>query len=362
MLIIEDKEVNEALSMKRCIEAMEQAFGEQSKGMAYSHPRQRYKVPVDPNEPGYFANMIAGAVPSLGVAALRSNSIITQEKVVNDLCRLEFGYPDGRSWGFVILYSLKTGRPLAMIQDFTLSALRVGATTGVALRYLSREDSRTIGLFGSGNEARRNLEAACSVRQIDKCRVFSPNKSHRESFAAEMSQKLGIDVQGVDRAEDAVLGSDIVLCMTNSSQPVFNGELLVPGQTVVTIANSDHVHRRSEVDSSTMIRSALIAINSRATAIDNNQRELLDLIDENHITWDKVHELGNIINDPKLGRTRPDQLIYYKANAGMGIQFAAAGAVIYETCKELKRGHELPDEWFGASVQEWLDKGFQPSP
>ncbi len=362
MLIIEDHLVQEVLSMRDCIDAMELAFSDLANGSAVNHPRQRYKVPADLHAPGYFANIIPGAIPRLGVAALRTDSVISREQVVDGVRRLEFEYPDGRSWGFVLLYSLETGRPLAIIHDFTMSGIRVGATNGAALRALSRKDSKVVGLYGSGNEAGRNLEAVCCVRDIRLCKVFSPNPTHRNNFAREMGEKLGIEIQAVDAPAKVVQGSDIVLCMTNSGEPLFDGKLLVPGQTVVTVVNSDQMHRRSEVDETTFIRSDLIGINSRSTAVNNNQRELLDLIDDKRISWDKVVELGEVLAGKRPGRTRPDQLIYFKPNTGVGIQFAAAGAIVYEACRKLKKGRELPDEWFGADVKGWLDKGFSPSP
>src|SRR3972149_1302022 len=194
MLLISDSEVKQVLKMPECIEAMERAFAEEARGIAVSSPRVRYKVPPDLDKPRYMANIIPGAVPSFGVAALRYDSTIVQERVVGGSKRMDFRYPANRSWGFFMLFSLESGEPLALIHDFGLSAIRVGATTGVAHRGLWRKDSRVVGLLGSGSEARRNLEAICCVRKIEKVRVYSPDKAHREQFAQETSKWL--DVEG----------------------------------------------------------------------------------------------------------------------------------------------------------------------
>ena len=111
-----------------------------------------------------------------------------------------------------------------------------------------------------------------------------------------------------------------------------------------------------------MIRSDFIVLNNIETAITNQQRELLDLIDEEKIRWDRVCELGQVLIGRHPGRTSNRQIIYYKSNTGVGIQFAAAGALIYEACRKKGLGRELPSEWFGADVSEWVDKGFMPSP
>jgi len=257
---------------------------------------------------------------------------------------------------------LETGEPLALIHDFNLSAMRVGATTGIAHRALAKKDSMVVGIFGSGNEARKNLEAICCVRSIERVKVYSPTKEHRDRFAEEMTELLNVEVQPVGSPEAVVKGSDIVMCATNSSEPVFDGNWLEPGQFVTTIANTDGVHRRSEADSATMIRSDLIVLNSRETAITNQQRELLDLIDQGKVSWDKVCELGQVLIGRHPGRTSDQQIIYYKSNTGVGIQFAAGGALIYEACKKQGLGRELPTEWFGADLSLWMDKGFMPSP
>lgn len=363
-LFINASEAAQVLTMRRCIAAMQAAFAEEALGAAVSHPRQRYRVPRETKlgESGYMANIIAGAVPSLKVAALRYDSAIVAEREVYGRVRLDWLYPSRRSWGFVILFSLETGEPLALIQDFTLSPIRVGATTGVAVRALARKDASRVGLFGSGNEARRNLEAICLVRDVEQVKVYSPNQAHRERFAEEMSEQLGVPIRPVGTPEEVVEDADVVMCATSSSEPVFDGKWLRPGQVIVTIANTDMVHRRTEADDTTMLRSDLIVLNSKATLVSNRQRELLDLIEAGKIGWDKVAELGDVVTGRHPGRTSDEQIIYYKSNTGVGIQFAAVGAIIYEECRARGLGREVPTEWFGAPLDEWLDQGFSPSP
>lgn len=362
MLLISDPEVEKVLKMADCIEAMERAFAEEARGIAVNRPRTRYKVPPDLDKPGYMANIIPGAVPSSGVAALRYDSTIVQERVFAGTKRMDFPSPKKRSWGFVLLFSLETGEPLALIHDFTLSAIRVGATTGVAHRVLSKRDAKVVGLFGSGNEAKRNLEAICAVRKIETVKVYSSTKEHREKFAEEMTELLDVEVQPVANPEAVIRGSDIVMCATNSSQPVFDGRWLEPGQLVTTIVNTDGVHSRTEADAETMVRSNLIVLNNKETAITNRQRELLDLIEGGKFGWDKICELGQVLVGQHPGRTGDRQLIYYKSNTGVGIQFAAAGALIYQACMKQGLGRELPTEWFGADLSKWMEKGFMPSP
>jgi ornithine cyclodeaminase/alanine dehydrogenase-like protein (mu-crystallin family) len=362
MLLITDPEVRQVLNMRDCIDAMERAFAEEARGIAVNKPRTRYKVPPDLDKPGYMANIIPGAVPSSGVAALRYDSTIVQERLVAGNKRMDFPSPLKRSWGFVLLFSLQTGEPLALVHDFSLSAIRVGATTGIANRALAKKDAKVVGILGSGNEARTNLEAICAVRAIERVKVYSVTKEHRDRFAEEMTELLNVEVQPMSSPEAVIKGSDIVMCATNASEPVFDGNWLEPGQLVTTIANTDGVHRRTEADATTMIRADFIVLNNQETAVTNQQRELLDLIDEGKFGWDKVCELGQVLIGRHPGRQSDRQIIYYKSNTGVGIQFAATGALIYEECKKRKLGRELPSEWFGADLSGWMDKGFMPSP
>jgi alanine dehydrogenase len=362
MRIIDDETVRAVLNIRDCIEAMQSAYEDLGRNVAVAHPRQRYKVGGDLKTPGYMANMIAGAVPSTGVAALRYDSTIVSDRLVGDKRRMEFHYPQRRSWGFVLLFSLTTGEPLACIQDFSLSSLRVGATTGVAFRALAKKNAKTLALYGSGNEARRNLEAICAVRPIEKVQLFSPNREHREAFAAEMTRKVGVSVQPMTSSAAAFEGADAVMCATNSSDPVFDGSKLKPGQLVCTIANTDHVHFRTEADEQTFLRSNLIVVNHYQTAVDNNQRELLDLIKDGRVPAKKVVELAKVLVGASPGRSSEDDIIYYKSNTGMGIQFAAACKVIYDACERQNLGHVVPTEWFGADIGSLLDQGYLPSP
>jgi ornithine cyclodeaminase/alanine dehydrogenase-like protein (mu-crystallin family) len=352
MLLISDPEVRQVLSMRDCIEVMERAFAEETTGIAVNAPRTRYKVQPALDQPGYMATIIPGAVPSCDVAALRYASTIVQERVVAGTKRMDFHSPTKRNWDFVMLFSLQTGEPLALIHDFSLSAIRVGATTGAVHRALAKRDSKIVGIFGSGHQARANLQAITAVRDIESVKIYSSTKANRDRFAEEMTQLLNVEVQPVNSPESVVKGSDIVMCATNSSQPVFDGKWLEPGQLVTTLVNTDGVHRRTEADATTMLRSDIIVLNSKEAAKTNQQRELLDLIEGGGFGWDKVCEVGQVITGKHAGRTSDQQIIYYKSNTGVGIQFAAAGASIYEACKKRGLGRELPTEWFGADLSE----------
>lgn len=363
MLLIENPLVSDALDLRNLIDLMETVFKEEAHGKAANAPRLRYRLPKGESERVFMSNIICGASESLGVAAVRYDATVMREYIYSDSTkRTEFEYSKGRSWGFVILSSVKTGEPLSIIHDFSLSPMRVAATTAIAVRKLAREDSKTVGLFGSGNEAERNVEAICMVRDIQKVLVYSPNRAHRENFSRRMSERLGITFEPVDEPEKVVKHTDIIMCATNSSEPLFDGNMLERGQTLVTIGASDVVHRRREADEEAFLRSDRLILNSYETAVTNRQSEIIDLVESGKIKSENVHDLGNVIAGISPGRVNNDEILYYNSNAGVGIQFAATCYQIYEYCKERGLGREIPTEWFGADVSEWTKRGYAPSP
>lgn len=363
MRIIDDETVQAVVTMEGCMAALERAYRELAQGSAVNHPRQRYKVDGRESGRGYIANMLAGAVPAEGVAALRYDSMVVERASAEDEpLEYRYIYPQRRSYGFVLLFSIESGELLAAIADFSLSAIRVAATPGVAARRLARADARTLMLYGSGNEARRHAEALCAVRPIEAVYVYSPKREHRERFVREMSERVGIPMIALEDPHGAIAQADIVMSATSSTRPVFDGTRLRAGQLVCSIANSDRLRRRDEVDQTTVLRAKRVVVNHRATLFDNDQREVLDLIDAGQLPKERIVELGEVLAGKAPGRDSDDDLIYYKANSGMGIQFAAAGAAILRECEERGLGRVIPSEWFATDVGALLDRGFNPSP
>jgi alanine dehydrogenase len=364
-IIITDADVKRLLPMRDCIDAMRVAFGDLAIGAAVNRPRVRYLAKHPDPERKYLANVHVGAVPSYGVACVRAGSqVIRPPSAAND--RRLYENPQAFNWGIVILYSIETAEPLALMHEFGLSGMRVGATTAVAVDQIARADAATLGLFGTGKQARCALEAVRLVRPIRRVNVYSPNAAHRAVFAHDMSGD-GIDVVAVDDAHWAVAGADIVCCTTTAMRPVFDGNSLEDGQVVVSIANSDVTNKRSEVDRSTYERATTVVVNDWESVMENDQTELLDPIKDGVIRREQVHELGDLI----LGKVRVSQpprqrpragIIYYKNNSGLAIQFAAAGAIVYR--KALAEGSSkiIPTEWLGSDLSSYYQAGFRPSP
>ena len=366
-LIITGKDVEQLMPMKECIAAMRSTFQDFARGIAVNRPRLRYIAQhPDPNK-RYWANIHAGAAPSEGIACVRAGSqikILSEPGRPGKSARNENPHPF--NWGLVILYSLETAEPLALMHEFELSGIRVGATGGAAVDEIARADASVLGLFGSGKQARCALEAICAVRPIQRVNLYSPNAVHAEGFVRAM-QRDNVEIVAVSNPRDAVNGADIIYCATSSPTPVFDGDWLEDGQMVISIANSDVNHKRHEVDRRTFERANAIIINDWESVTENKQTELLEPLESGVLRREQLHELGDLFNGKNTVRQsargrKAEGIVYYKNNSGLAIQFAAAGGIIYRKALAAGGCHEIPTEWLGSDLSEYIAAGFNPSP
>lgn len=372
-LIITDDDVRRLFTMEDCIEAMQVAFADFAKGEAVNRPRMRYVAKHPDPALRYFANVHVGAVPSYGIACVRAGSTILRPATPENPYRT-YESPTQFNWGFAILFSIETAEPLALLHEFHLSGMRVGATTAMAVDRMAREDATTLGLFGTGKQASAALEAIACIRPISRVNVYSPNQEHLRDFVARMNRSNftsknggGMEVVAAKDPRTVVAGADVVVCATNSMKALFDGEWLEDGQMVVTTANSDVTNKRSEVDRRTFERATAIVVNDWETVVDNKQSELLDLVESGAIPDSRVIELGKVASGEAKLRQLPrgageKGILYFKNNSGLAIQFAAAGGLIYR--KALEQGVEksIPREWLGTDLSALFAAGFRPSP
>jgi alanine dehydrogenase len=345
-IIITDEDAIRLLTIDEAIEAMRVAFGDLAEGRAVNPPRLRYSVASpDPNR-RYFANIHAGAVLSFRTACVRAGSHFT---LVNrqEAERKIFDNPEPVNWSVVILYDLGNGEPLAFMHETHLSGFRVGATTGLAVAQCARPDAEVLGLYGTGNQAFPNCRAICAVRPIRRVKVFSPSREHRAAFLARMADEK-VEVVAVEDPREVTRGADIVCCATNSKVPVLKGEWLEPGQMVISIANSDVLGERHEVDPETFARASDIIINDWDAVVANRQVELLDEIERGAVKRERVHELGDIVAGKVALRQERNRILYYKNNTGLAIQFAACGAILYRKLMAEGTDRTIPREWFAS--------------
>ncbi|HEY6198612.1 MAG TPA: ornithine cyclodeaminase family protein, partial [Candidatus Binatia bacterium] len=232
VLVLKNPQIEGLVPMDEEIVAIEQAYREFGEDKAKIAPRARIRVPWKEEGGQYYFNNIMGLVPGVKSMALRIDSSFSRQERVDGALRTV--YP-GDFIGLVFLFDMDTCELLAIMDDHAISTLRVGATSGVAAKYLARKNAAVMGLIGSGEQAKTQVTAAVAVRPIKKVKVYSPTRANRERFAREMSEECGIEVVAVDSAEAAVRDSDLVTAATNTVDPVIDGRWIAEGAHVNSI-------------------------------------------------------------------------------------------------------------------------------
>lgn len=345
-------EEHDVISMSETIEIIEEAFRELGEDRAKLTPRERIHVeeggPPDQENVWYWFNNILGTVPGYDSMALRIDSSlreladIEQEEAEGDT---KMTYP-GDFVGLVMLFDIHTCELKAIMDDHYLSPLRVAATSAIGTDHLAREDASVVGMIGAGEQARAHAEALAEVRDLSEIRVYSPTPESRESFADDLNKQLEPAVTPIGSPHDTVSGADIVNLATNAVEPVIDGEWLEPGMHLNSIVGGDHFLQRQEFDDETAHRADRIVVNLLDQVIRDKQGDLHPRMQEGIIDEDDIDELADLVVGEIPGRESDTEITVMKNNTGMGIQFAATAARIYENVQETDIGTELPDDLF----------------
>lgn len=316
MRILSATDVRQALPMTAAIEGMKHAFAQLSTGQADVPLRARVGVPAQEGVALFMPAYLSGS----GELAVKIVSVFPKNV---DLPMIHAA---------VLVLDAHNGRPLALLEGATLTAIRTGAGGGASADILARPESKTLAMLGSGVQARAGLEAVCAVRPIEEVRVYSPSRPRTEAFAAEMSHLAHITV--VDEPSAAVRGADIVYTATTSSTPTFRGDDLAPGTHVIGVGS--YTPTMQEVDVATVQR-ALVVVDSRESAW-AEAGELIMARDCGAITADHIHaELGEIVAGSHIGRTSAEQITFFKS-VGVAVQDAIAAGIALRTAEEMGLG------------------------
>ncbi len=232
------------------------------------------------------------------------------------------GYRHQRGWQkCLILYDFTQGDLIAIIESEHMSWLKTGAVSAVAAKYLSRENAKTVGLFGAGKQAVTQLEGLRKVRQIKTVKVYSRTESSRKEFCHRMSEKLGIDVISVNSPQEAIEDADIVITATTSKVPVFDGRWLREGTHVNAIGA--HYPKIRELDE--------VALRGHKVVVD-----LIDSVQESGEFClsgfgekEIFAELPDIVAGKKSGRESPTEITVFKSG-GKGFEYVALGNYVYQ--------------------------------
>jgi alanine dehydrogenase len=236
------------------------------------------------------------------------------------------GFGAGDAWFVTPLFDAESGEPLALIDGASMNPFKTGAVGAVGVDALAREDATTLALIGSGAQARGQLKAAATVRDIETVWVYSPTKENRESFAAEMNEKLDASVAAVASSAAAVESAAIVVTATTASEPVFDGDLLEDGAHVT--AMGQYHPKKRELDATTIERATYVPDLRERTTRDAGSFRFA--VESGAITEDHVHaELGEVVAGEKPGRETADEITVFDSG-GTAIETVASAYMLYE--------------------------------
>jgi ornithine cyclodeaminase len=312
--ILNASEVRQALPMTAAIAAMKTAFAELARGEV-SLPL-RTQVDVSAHD---------GVALFMPAYASRSDALTIKAVAV---------YPGNASRGLptihgvVLVLEANSGRPVALLEGSTLTAIRTGAASGAATDLLARPNARVAAIIGSGVQARTQLEAVCTVRSIQEVRIFSNDRDQAEQLAAELAGKdpIPAHILVAGDAASAVRGADVVCTATTSRTPVFPAAALSPGCHI----NAIGAYRpdMQEIAAET-VQQARLVVDQREAALAEAGDILIPLrqgaIDSSHI----YAELGAIANGQLPGRQDSEQITLFKS-VGLAVQDAVAASVALE--------------------------------
>jgi ornithine cyclodeaminase/alanine dehydrogenase-like protein (mu-crystallin family) len=314
--VLNAADVRQALPMSEAIEVMRSAYGQLSANEADMPLRTRLEtdqglvllMPAflrQSRELGFKMVSIWGDNPAKGLPAVIAIAAVLD--------------PD-------------TGLPLALLNGEALTAIRTGAGGGLATDLLARPDASVVAVFGSGVQARAQLEAACVVRQVKEVRIFGIDPAAVDAFAAEVRSWPNAPQQVLvaGTRKETVNGADIIITATTSDKPVFDGRDLSPGAHITAIGA--FTPQMQEVDEVAVQRVDKIVVDSLQACL----AEAGDLIIpiEKHLLSkvDIYGEIGEIVNGQKIGRETDEEITMFES-VGVAVQDAAAAGRILRSAE-----------------------------
>ncbi|MBI3914450.1 MAG: hypothetical protein HY327_09760 [Chloroflexi bacterium] len=326
MLILSRSNIQQAITMQDAIVIVRAAFAQLSTGKA-TVPL-RVSIPLEKND----------AVTLLMPAYLHNSNALGIKIVSVHNRNPEKNLP--LIHALVVVIDAATGKPLAALEGGYLTALRTGAVSGVATDLLARRDARVAAIIGAGVQARTQLLAVASVRDLARAFVFDSDANRAQTFVAEMRGQAGVpaDLRAAATPREAVREADVICTATTSATPVFDGHDVKAGAHINAIGA--YTPAMQEVDETTLKRASKIVVDARSGAL-AEAGDLLIAIQRGAITENNIYgEIGEIAAGLKAGRERAEEITYFKS-VGNAVQDVSVARAIYDAAARLNLGVEV---------------------
>ena len=312
-LFLTEGEVESLLDMRSTLEAVEEILRQYAEGRATNHARRRVALP------GSGLNVMFAGAPEIGALGLKAYSVARS----------------GARF-YTMLFDPESGELLSIMQSDKLGQLRTGAASGVATKYLAREDATTLGIYGAGWQAESQLEAIAAVRKLDRIVVHSRTEESRKAFAEKMGERLGLEIETTHAPEEPA-AQDIVVTVTSSVEPILQGEWLKPGAHV-NAAGSNFLFK-TEIDRDVVKRASLVTMDSREE-LGLEAGNLLQAVETGAVLPEAIRELGQVIAGQLEGRRSPEDITLF-VSQGLALEDLGAARLVYDRARERNVGREI---------------------
>ena len=314
-LFVTKEKIASLLPMNECIDVMEKMFRSLAAGECLQPLRN---IMLLPDRSGVLG-MMPGHAAKLGVMGIKVITVFHANS--------EAGLPSHQ--GVVMLFDAKNGQPLMLFDALEITAIRTAAASAVATKLLSRKNASTLAIIGSGEQAKRHIEAILLVRNIKQINIWSRNEKHAKDLAEQTFSKYNIRVQVTETAKEAVTNADVICTVTSSREPVLPGEWIAAGTHINAVGSS--VAAARELDTAAIIKSKLFA--DRYESLFNEAGDFLIPKKEGVVTDDHVKaEIGEVLSGTKKGRENDKEITVFKS-LGIASEDIFSAYHIYEKIK-----------------------------
>jgi len=226
--------------------------------------------------------------------------------------------------GVVLLLDARSGEILSLIDGTYLTALRTGASSGIATQYLARKDAESVAIFGCGAQGVTQLEAVCNVRPIKRALLYDINADAATKLKAQLQDQLGITLS-IEKGLGNLKKADIICTATGSTSPLFSIDEISKGVHINAIGSfKPHMQEISPQ----IIRACRLFVDSREAVL-KEAGDLIKPINEGVVSSTFVRdEIGDLINDECDGRQSPDEITLFKS-VGIAVQDLYVANAVY---------------------------------
>ena len=317
-LFVNKEKIASLLPMEECIEVMEKMFRSLATGECLQPLRNIMRLPDGSGVLG----MMPGHAAKLEVMGIKVISVFHANK--------EAGFPSHQ--GIVMLFDAKNGQPLMLFDALEITASRTAAASAVATKLLSRKDSSTLAIIGSGEQAKRHIEAMLVVRNIKHINLWSRNENNAKHLLYELSAEYNIPIHIKKNVQQAIEHADIICTVTASKEPVVMGDWIAAGTHINAVGSSTALAR--ELDTTAIGRSKLFT--DRYESLFNEAGDFLIPKKEGAVTDEHVKgEIGEVLSGTKKGRENDKEITVFKS-LGIAAEDIFSAYHIYEKLNSKK--------------------------